>query len=380
MSESKSVLVIAGEVSGDMHAAQVVRAMQEKDPALTFWGIGGEQLEACGMELLYHVNEMAVVGITEVLKRYLFFREVFGEMQAACDERKPDLVLLVDYPGFNLRFAKKVHGTGPKVAFYICPQVWAWKQSRIKTMAQCLDRLMVIFPFEVALFDGYDLPVDYVGHPLVEKTELALQAPLIDLPWGEGTERVALLPGSRAQEIDRILPVLLDSATLIEIAEPGASFIIAAANPRIEKRIADLVDAHPRKPQELEIVTANTRQVVRQARAALVASGTATLETALLECPMVIVYKTAALTWFIGKRLVKIPHIGMVNVMAKKEVCPEFLQDAAQAPAISAALIPLLSDSPKYREMNARLQHIRNQLHLPGDENVAATLLLEDLG
>ncbi|NCC53426.1 MAG: lipid-A-disaccharide synthase, partial [Spartobacteria bacterium] len=166
---SRQILVVAGEVSGDMHAAKVVRALQRRDPTLRFWGIGGEELRACGVELLYDVRDMAVLGLTEVLKRYGFFRRVLHDMCRQAAVRKPDAVLLVDYPGFNLRLSKRLHRTGPKICYYVCPQIWAWHQSRKYQMAEILDLLLVIFPFEVEIFSDTGLRVEFVGHPLVEK-------------------------------------------------------------------------------------------------------------------------------------------------------------------------------------------------------------------
>jgi len=367
----KSVLVIAGEISGDMHAAKVVRAVRAKNPGVQFFGIGGDELRAAGVEILYDVKDMAVLGLYEVLKRYFFFRRVFDDMVRVAAERKPDAVLLIDYPGFNLRFAEAMHARGIKVFYYVCPQVWAWHRSRIPKMAKIIDRLMVIFPFEVDVFKGTGLKVDFVGHPLVEETAGALAEPLRPLPW-QGEPRVALLPGSRQQEIERILPPMLDAARLLQEKHPQASFIVAAAS----EDIAALISDHKSQISNLEIVTGATRQILRQAKAAMVASGTATVETALMGCPMIVAYKTAAPTYFFGKMLVKVPHLGMVNLIAGREICPEFIQGAATGAALANAMEPLLGETDARKKMVAELADVKRKLGSGGAAENVATIIL----
>ena len=228
---SKSVLLIAGEVSGDMHAAGLVRAIKRRNPDVEFFGIGGDELRAAGMEIVVDARDMAVMGLAEVIKRYGFFKRVFTDMIELARARNPDAVVLVDYPGFNLRFAEQARELGIKVVYYICPQVWAWHRSRIRKMARIVNRLIVIFPFEPDVFKGTGLKVDFVGHPLVEVAEKALAEPLKDLPWN-GEPKIALLPGSRRQEVERILPSMVSAAALLEKMNPAAGFIIASPSDR----------------------------------------------------------------------------------------------------------------------------------------------------
>ncbi|MFH0907229.1 MAG: lipid-A-disaccharide synthase [bacterium] len=372
-----SILVIAGEISGDMHAAKVVRAVQRGNPGVTFFGIGGDGLRAAGVEILYDVKDMAVLGLYEVLKRYFFFKRVFDDLVRVAAERKPDAVLLVDYPGFNLRFAEAMHARGIKVIYYVCPQVWAWHRSRIPKMAKTIDRLMVIFPFEIDVFKGTGLKVDFVGHPLVEETAKALAEPLQPLPW-QGEPRVALLPGSRRQEIERILPPMWGAAALLQRKTPGASFILAAASEDIAALCRDVISNFKSRISNLDIVTGATRQILRQAKAAMVASGTATVETALMGCPMIVVYKTAAPTYFFGRMLVQVPHLGMVNLIAGREVCSEFIQGAATPEALARAMEPLLAESDMRKKMVADLAEVRSTLGSGGAaENVASIVLAE---
>ncbi len=375
---SKSVLVIAGEISGDMHAARVVEAVRSRQPDVRFWGIGGDELEKAGMEVLYHVRDMAVMGLTEVLQRYFFFRKVFHRMQALARERRPDAVWLVDYPGFNLPFARKMNRLGIKVLYYVCPQVWAWRRSRIRRMARDVDRLLVIFPFEVEVFSGTGLRVDFVGHPLVEETRHVWNGMEADLPW-PGEERVALLPGSRVQEVERILPVMLEAARRLERMRKDMGFLIAAPSSKIAEVASHRVQSSGVKPERIEIVVGRTREALKQARAAMVASGTATIETALMRCPMIVVYKTAALTYWFGRRLVCVPDIGMVNVVAGKRICPEFVQQEAQPEKMAEAMEAILDDTPERALMVKELESVAKELGEGGSAGRAAEILLEEI-
>ncbi len=377
---SRSLLVIAGEISGDMHAARVVRSLQDQCPDIHCWGIGGDDLRATGMELLYDAKDMAVLGLTEVLKRYGFFRRVFRECVREMKLRKPDAVLLVDYPGFNLRFARVAKRHGVKVIYYICPQVWAWHRSRIQRMAQIVDRLLVIFPFEVDVFKHTQLRVDFVGHPLVAAAQAALAEPPISLPWPDlCQQRVALLPGSRKQEVERILPTMLDAVHHIAQKRNSAGFLIAAPSAQVASYINEVLAQHPRSDTITAVVIDQTRHVLRQAHAAIVASGTATLETALLGCPMIVVYKTAALTYFVGKRLIQVPYLGMVNLVAKRHLCPEFLQNDAQPERMAAAMLPLLEDSTERATMLAGLQEVARELGDVDAAEAAAAVIRSEL-
>lgn len=378
MTRRREILVIAGEISGDMHAAGLIRRLREADPSIHCYGIGGPLMRAEGVETLYDVKDMAVMGIVEVLKRIVFFRRVFRHMERVARERKPDAVLLVDYPGFNLRFAASTHAMGLKVIYYICPQVWAWNRRRIPKMAAVVNRLMAIFPFEPKVFEGTGLRVDFVGHPLVDEIREALHAPLIPLPW-QGEPHIGLLPGSRHTEIDRMLPAFCAAAKRVEEKFPNASFIIPAPSPEIETHIRNLIATLPIVPGHISIVRGEARQVFRQSRAALVKSGTATMESALAGCPTVIAYIVAPLTCWIGRKLATVRFMGIVNIIADRLVCPEFLQEQATPEALAAALIPLLSESPERAAMLAGFDEVRTLLGAGGAAERAAQVALEEL-
>ncbi len=345
-----SVLVIAGEISGDLHASKVVRRFRAASPETELWGIGGDHLKAEGVELLQHTDRMGVMGIVEVLRQYSFFKGVLKQVLEEVDKRKPEKALLVDYPGFNLRLAPELKKRGVKVYYYISPKVWAWNKKRIPKMARCIDQLMVIFPFEVELFKDTGLKVDFVGNPLVEQIDDFLKTGPLQLPW-QSERRVALLPGSRKQEIERILPSILSAAKRLETTVPDCSFMIATPNERIEKLVNENIFQSLEKPSRLDVVCGNAREVMRQAEAAIVTSGTATLETALIGTPHILVYKTSAFTYWFARSVVKIRHIGLVNIIAGKTVCPELIQDAASPERMAEEVAKLLGDSPEKSAM-----------------------------
>jgi lipid-A-disaccharide synthase len=370
----KSILVVAGEISGDLHASGVVRVFKEKSPDTVFWGIGGDHLAAEGVELLQHTDRMGVMGIGEVLKQYKFFKGVLKQVCDEVDRRKPDAALLVDYPGFNLRLAAELKKRGVKVYYYISPKVWAWNKKRIPKMARVIDRLMVIFPFEVDLFKGSGLPVDFVGNPLVEQIDDFLSKDWNPLPW-QSERRVALLPGSRKQEIERILPTILSAAKLLESRFPDISFMIATPNSRIEKLVNEKIFQGLEKPSRLNVVCGEAREVMRQAKAAMVTSGTATLETALIGTPHILVYKTSAFTYWFARTVVKIKHIGLVNIIAEKTVCPELIQQDATPEAMAAELAKLLVNSQEEQKMLKGYDDLRELLGQNGAAQAVAEIL-----
>ena len=373
----KSLLVIAGEDSGDMHAADVIRALKQTRSDITVWGIGGEKLRAEGMELLHDTREMDVMGFVEVFKRYPFFKRTFDEVLAEADKRKPDAALLVDYPGFNLRLARELKKRGIKVLYYVCPQVWAWNRGRIPKMAKIIDRLMVIFPFEVAVFKDVDLKVDFVGHPMVDELREFRTKEPEPLPWG-GRTKIALLPGSRKQEITYILPRLLEAAKLIEDWRSDVCFLI----PVPERRLA-LVEAilqtAAKAPRNVSILAGRAREVLKQADAAFVASGTATLEAALLRCPTVLVYRVSFLNYLFARALIRIPRVGIANIIAGKEIMPERLQQHMLPIELVAAIDPLMNDTPARAAMIENFQTLEKMLGAGSPAGRVAAIISEEL-
>ncbi len=356
----KNILIIAGEDSGDMHAADVICALKKKQLEYHFWGIGGEKLRAEGVETLHDTREMDVLGFAEVFAKYSFFKGVFDEVLREVETRKPEAVFLIDYPGFNLRLAKKLKKRGVKVLYYVCPQVWAWNRGRIPKMAKIIDRLMVIFPFEVDVFKGVDLRVDFVGHPMVDELRTFRETEANPLPWS-AEKKIALLPGSRKQEISYILPTLLEAAYLLEQSRPDVSFIIPVPEHRID-RVEEILQRAKKAPCKLSIVAGKSREVLKQASAAFVASGTATLEAALLGCPTVLVYRTSAFNYAIGRTLIRIPWLGIANVISGKEIMPERVQREMKPIQLVATIDPLIHDTPIRAKMLENFQGLEKEL------------------
>jgi len=337
----KRLFVLAGEVSGDTHGAGVLSVLRERHPGLEIHGLGGPKLRALGGEGVEDwIADAAVLGVVEVLKHYGYFRRKFHRALAQIDALRPEAVLLIDYPGFNLRLAEKLqrHRPAVKIIYYISPQVWAWHRSRIPKMARWLDLMVCIFPFEAPLYNASGLRTEFGGHPLtdylaVKKTGLPREAGL-----------VALLPGSREREIAALWPVILESAARLRTTHPHLRFASAAVNDRLAVRMRALAGDFP-----VEIGLGNAHELMQRAAAGLVASGTATLEAAYFGLPHALIYKVAWLTYEIGRRVVKVPHLGIVNILAGREVVREYIQHDA-APEPLAAELSRLLDEPPARE------------------------------
>jgi len=378
---TKRVMVIAGEMSGDLHAARLIRDLHAARPDVELFGIGGDAMRKEGVRIEVDAKDMAVLGFFEVLKRYFFFRRVFDRMVDMLKSEKPDALLLVDYPGFNLRLAKEAHALGIPVLYYVSPQVWAWHKSRIPAMAKMIDLLMVIFPFEVEVFKGTGLRTVFVGHPLVESVKRTRARPPVELNWPAGEKRVAILPGSRKQELERILPVMLDTAAELRQRDFATTFLIAAATEESAALIKAQLALRPEEERAyIGIAVGRMREVARQARAAMVCSGTATIETALLKCPMIVVNRAAALTYWLGRKLIRVKWLGMVNLVANRTLCPEFIQHEAQPKAMADALEPLIADTPDRQSQLDGLNEVGAALEGSADLPTAGQLVAEALG
>ncbi len=371
-------MIIVGEASGDMHAARLVRAIRAQDPAITFFGVGGEQMRAAGVDTVVDIADMAVTGFAEVISKYRHLRRIFYDMLAVLRSRQPNAVILVDYPGFNLRFAKRAHLMGFKTIQYICPQVWAWNQARIPRMATILDRLIVFFPFEPDYFKETSLQVDFVGNPLVDEVTEAREQSPVPLPW-QGEPRIALLPGSRSHEIERILPAMWEAARLIEARHPAVSFIIPVHDGSVAKLVKRVQSELPDGPSRCQTVIGQTRPVMGEARAALIASGTATLEASLMRCPMVITYRASLVTYLLYRVLAKVDYLGLVNIIAGREIAPERLQYGGTPKDLADAIDPLISDDTAHAAALAELDEVNRRLGQPGAADRAALAVLDTI-
>lgn len=346
------VFLIAGEASGDAHGAALIGALKTLRPDIACDGLGGPKMAAAGMELRHDLASSAIMGFVEVIKHLGPIRRLFLDTVAHIKASRPDVVVLIDYPGFNLRLAKALHGSGIPVVYYISPQVWAWKKKRIHDIQRYCAKMLVIFPFEEKIYRDIGMDCAFVGHPLLEHIDAHQPDPGI-----VGEPVIGLLPGSRAQEIERLLPVMLDTARGLLAEFPGAVFYTPCVNETRAAQIRAIAGDFP-----LEIRIGQMYGIVKSARACLVASGTATLETALLGTPFLIVYKTNAVTFFLAKRLVQVAHIGIVNLLLNRRAVPEFLQEEATADHLLPTLRKLLSDSLERIDMLRAFTELRTLL------------------
>jgi lipid-A-disaccharide synthase len=357
----QTVFIIAGEASGDLHASHLARELLTIDSSLVLKGMGGENMRRAGVDILIDASELAVVGLFEVLANYRTIKRALESIKKTITDNPPDLLVLVDYQEFNQRLAAYAKSIGVKVLFYIGPQVWAWRPKRVYKMAKIVDQMAVIFPFEVDLYKDAKVPVEFTGHPLVEEV-VADKSPeqaraLLEL---EELTTIGLFPGSRRGEIKRVLPIQLKTAKKLLKANPDLQFVLPLANSLSE----DVLDPFIEDIVDLRIAVINGRpyDVMQACDTIITASGTATLEIALMGIPMAIVYKISWLSYFILKFIVSIERIGLVNIVADKYVVQEFLQGKARPGKIAAEIKRILADKDYNDTMRQELSLIRDKL------------------
>lgn len=361
--------IIAGEASGDLHGSNLIKALKKKDAAADFRCWGGDKMEAAGAKLVKHYRELAFMGFLEVIKNLRAILKNIKVCKGDILEYQPDALLLVDYPGFNLRIAKWAKEQNFKIIYYISPQVWAWKENRVNLIKSCVDKMLVILPFEKAFYKKWNYEVEYVGHPLVEVVDHFLLS--VDRNAAAGSEqrtKIALLPGSRQQEILKKLPIMLEVARHF----PDHQFVVAKAPGLDESFYAELLAPY----QNVTSVVNKTYELLAQSKAALVTSGTATLETALFGVPEVICYKGSAFSYQIAKRLIKIKFIGLVNLIMDKEVVKELIQDELTVENLKQELKLLLTDEQKQKQLAEDYTALKDLLNKGGhaSDNAAASI------
>jgi len=374
----KKVMIIAGEASGDQHAALLVKAVHKKQTGIEFFGIGGEKMRAAGVETLVDAAEMAVVGLIEVLAHRKVIFGALNKMRSLLTEKRPDLLILVDYPEFNLRLAKSAKEADIKVLFYISPQVWAWRQKRVYTIRKRVDMMAVVFPFEVDFYQQHHVPVRYVGHPLVNEVQPSKSRPelLEELDLLATRPIVGIFPGSRKSEIKRLLPILMDAARRIRKQQPEVQFVMPLASTVDESFLNignDPLRAH------IKIIPQRSYDVITVCDAIMTVSGTVTLEIALMQKPMVIINKVAWLTYHIVRRMLKIDHIGLCNIVANQRLVPELIQHDARAALIADAILHFLNDSDYRQKTIEALEIVRERLGKVNATEQVAQLTLEML-
>ena len=329
-----SIFLIAGEVSGDMYGAKIVEKIKTINPEIHFCGLGGKRMKEAGVNLIEHADKLSVMGIPDVIKKIFFFKKLLYKTIDQINKVQPKAIILIDYPGFNLRLAKKIKKNSIPVYYYIPPKVWAWKKNRIKDIKKYIDEVFYIFPFEEHLYKKLNIKSEYVGNPLIELIACSDKNSGEIINWKK-QKKVALLPGSRQQEIRYILPSLL---TLIENYDEDTSFIIASPNNSISKQIQKHLNDYPKNLDNVSIVESQTLEVLKQADAAIITSGTATLEAALLNIPHFLIYKTNWVTYLFAKVFVNLKFYGLVNLLLSRNVSVEVIQNEVNTRRLIAEL------------------------------------------
>ncbi len=371
----RRIMIVAGEASGDIYGADLVTEALKLSPDLHFFGIGGARMRESGVETLVDSSVMAVVGFVEVIKHFDVISSAFRMLKKTLLSAPPDLLILIDYPGFNLRLAKVARKAGIKVLYYISPQIWAWRQGRVKKIARLVDHMAVILPFEAPFYQQAGVPVSFVGHPMLDLVTVTLDRSAAATSFGLDPARsiVGLFPGSRHSEIERLLPVIIAAAGRLKEQFPEIQFILPLAS---TLNSADIVPQLAAAGLDVTITRDRMHDMIRACDAVISVSGTVTLEIALVGTPMVIIYKLSPLTYQLAKRLVKVPNIGLCNIVAGGTVVKELIQDAANPEMIGAEIRRILTDPAYNSAIRLGLAEVRSKLgHGGASRNVAKLLL-----
>ncbi|MEI8079219.1 MAG: lipid-A-disaccharide synthase, partial [bacterium] len=369
-----SLWILAGEASGDLYGARLAEELRRQAPTVALRGMGGAAMRAAGVELLVDSSTLGVIGLVEVLRHLRTFLRIFKELVAQAAAERPAAVVLIDYPGFNLRFARQMKALGIPVVYYVSPQVWAWGRGRIPEIARLVRRMLVLYPFEVEVYRGTGLDVRFVGHPLLEIMDARREPGLV-----RELDTMLLLPGSRHGEIARLLPPMLETVRWLRARRPELQFVLAAPNDGIAARCRARLVAAGETAVTIEV--GRTQYWLQRAGTGLAASGTVTVEAAILGLPLVVVYRVNPVTYWLGRWLVKIPFFTMVNLVAGKRVYEEFLQGAVQAARLGPALAAILPGGPRRAEVTVGMGEAVTALGGGGHASAeAARLVLEVAG
>jgi len=376
--KSLNILFSAGESSGDQHAANMFLELKKQHSAIKGIGMGGLKMAQAGIDIRYDSANIAVIGVVEVIRHYGEIRRALKLMQHIVAAERPDLLVCVDYKEFNFKLARFAKQQGIKVLFYVSPQVWAWRAGRVKAYGKAIDMMAVIFPFETAYYDAENVPVRYVGHPSVDKVHPQHGKAEDFASFGLDGHKpvVGLLPGSRANEIKRLLPVMLKAAEQLQVDLPDIQFILPQADSIADDLLADFLQQSPVK---VTVIKNQPYDVIQCCNVVMTSSGTATLETALLTIPMVIVYKLAPVTYWLGRLLVKMPYIGLPNIVAGKKIVNEFIQHEATAENLAKEVSRILTDKGYVEAMRENLGQVKGELGQGGGSKNMADLALEML-
>ena len=367
--------MVAGEASGDLHGSHLVKEMLSLDPTLQFYGVGGKKMKNEGVELIADSKEMAVVGITEVLLKLKRIYQIYRKLKNSLAANSPSLVILIDYPDFNLRFAREAKRKNIPIVYYISPQVWAWRKGRIKKIGRLIKKMIVIFPFEKTIYEEAQIDVDFVGHPLLDsiRSQFSREEAFQQFSLTSGVTTIGLLPGSRMNEVKRHLPPMIKAIPLISKQINPVQFIIPVAPGLDLGEVQNLVGSNR---ENIRVVENNIYDVMRISDVVIVASGTATIEAAIMGAPMIVVYRVSPLTYLLGKMLIKVKNIGMVNIIAGKTVVPELIQKDVTPEKITSAVIQILNNPFKQEEMKKELSSLKEKIGNPGASFRAAQIII----
>ncbi|MCP4688253.1 MAG: lipid-A-disaccharide synthase [Desulfobacterales bacterium] len=362
-SQQKCVMIIAGEASGDLHGANLVRAMRARDDSLFFFGVGGDHLREAGVRVVMDASRISVVGLTEVLSRAPDILRGLGKAKALLKTLRPDLLILIDFPDFNFRVAAHARKQGVPVLYYISPQIWAWRKGRVKKMARLVDHMAVILPFEEKFYRDHHIPVTFVGHPIADAP---IPPPDASLPVArDNTPVIGLLPGSRGGEIARLLPIMLDAARLLADQTDRVKFLISVA-PSVDRSALKAIVDRRGKGLDLELREGGAHHVFRESRLVVAASGTVALEGAIYETPMIIIYKFSMISAIIARMLIRIKYACLVNIIADREIAPELMQERATPVEIAETAQRMLADEAGLEEIRKALAEVKERLGGPG--------------
>jgi len=365
-------MIVAGEASGDLHGAHLVRALRKRLPTVEVCGVGGNHLKQAGVTLLSNSDALGVVGFSEVFKKLGTVWRVYRKLARFLKEQRPNLLILIDYPEFNFRLAKVAHRLNIPIVYYISPQVWAWRSNRVKLIQRLVTKMIVIFPFEQEFYKKHGVDVEWVGHPLVETVKPSLTKAEFCRQHALDASRpiIGLLPGSRESEVQWLLPVMIEATQHIRQHQPNVQFVLPIASSLQDSPLFENT-----LPPEVHLIRQQTYEAINAADLIVTASGTATVETTILETPMVITYIVAPLTYWLGRFFIKVPFIGMVNLIAAKPIVPELIQMMVTPERITQEVLTLLHDPEKLAAMKQELRKVHEKLGEPGAPDRAAAII-----
>jgi len=373
----RRVLIVTGEASGDLHGSNLIKASRKIDPEIDFFGVGGKLMADAGCDILIPGEELAVMGLVEVVGHLPVIFKAFRRLKEILfGQNRPDLLVLIDFPDFNLRLAAQAQRAGIPVLYYISPQVWAWRRGRVKKIAKVVDRLAAVFPFEPDFYAGHDIDVDYVGHPLLDEVHVEMERNeyLLGVGLDPSKPVVGLFPGSRKNEIRYLLETILETGQRLKEARPDVQFLLPVAHTldqgELKRKVAEW-------NLPVKLVEGNIYDTIHACDAIATVSGTVTLQIALVGTPMVILYKMSRMTYAIGKRLVKVPHVGLANIVSGRRIVRELIQDEATVENIAGEILRILDDPPYADALRKGLSVVREQMGGGGGSERVARMVSE---